>query len=336
MKRLEGLLLVENKGEEELLLKEVVRTDPTNVIACIRLGDIMRDKGHYIDALKLHRGLLIDSSRIPLQIRKKLYVSIIKDYLGIGKLKPIIQLANELQKFGKENIELFKFLVTVYEELSQWEEAIRMKKRILRLTGESDDRGLAILYAFWGKSLVNSGNKRDGLRYLKEALKLDNICLPALLFMGDLYYEDGKIDESIKLWEKILNTLPDYAFIALDRLENAYFTKHEISKLELACNSFLTRYPENVKVLVMLSGIYGKKGQDKEAIEMLEKAKEIEPQNLKVRQRLMKLYYDNKQYDRMLEECEMMATTIDFKSLKCIKCGTQFDEFKFRCPSCGT
>lgn len=334
MKKLESLLLAENKREEESLLKEIVRDDPTNVVACLKLGDILREKGHYVDALKLHKSLLIDSSRIPLQIKKKIYTSIIKDYLKVGKLKTVLQFTDELQKLEKENVDLLQFLATVYEEFSQWKEAIQIKERILKLTGTSDDRGLAILYAFWGDSLVKAGNKREGLKYFKEALRLDDFCLPALLFIGDLYYKDGEMDEGIKFWEKILDNIPDYAFLAFERLENAYFAKHELSKLESLYVSFLNRYPENVKVLISFSEIYEKKGQDKEAIEVLEKAREIEPHNVNIRKKLIKLYYDNKQYDRMLEEGQRIASTVNYKSLKCLKCGSQFEEFKFKCPNC--
>lgn len=334
MKKIEGLLLAENKEEEEFLLKEIVREDPTNIVACLKLGDIMREKGQYVDALKLHKSVLIDKSRISSQVKKKIYVSIIKDYLGAGKLKSVLQFADELQKLERENIELLKFLGTVYEELSQWEEVIQLKQRILKLTGASDDRGLAILCAVWGNSLLKAGNKKDALKYFREALKLDNLCLLALLFIGDLYYGDGEVDESIKNWEKILDNIPDYAFLAFERLENAYFAKHEVSKLESLYVSFLNRYPENVKVLISFSEIYEKKGQDKEAIELLEKAREIEPKNPKIRTKLMKLYYDNKQYDRVLEEGQRIAEIVDYKAFKCLKCGSQFDEFKFKCPTC--
>ena len=333
---LEKLLLVETDQEAENLLKEIIRSDPTNVVACLKLGDILRNKGQYIDALKLHKSLLINSSYMPVWLKEKVYVSIIKDYLGANKPALTLQFIGDLRKLGREDIEFLKFLCSLYEDLSAWEEAIQLKQRILKLTDESDDRGIAVLYAFWGNSLIKDSSPREGVKRLKEALRFDSFCLPALLFLGDFHYESGEIDEGIRLWEEILTNVPDYAFLVFERLENAYYRKHEMPKLETLYSSFLARSPENVSVLLLLSEIYEKKGQDREAIEILEKAREIEPQNVQVHKRLLKLYYDTKQYDRTFEEGEKISAIVDFKPFKCYKCGIKFDEFKFKCPECNS
>ncbi|MBI4723406.1 MAG: tetratricopeptide repeat protein [Candidatus Stahlbacteria bacterium] len=334
MNKLEELLIIENENEAEKLLKEIIRNDPTNVIACLKLGDIFRHKKYCLDAIKLHKGLLTDESRLSGIAKKKVFVSIIKDYLQANKPKIALQVADELRKIEKEDANLLMFLSTVYEKLEQWEAVIILKQRVLKITNTSDDRGLAILYSMWGETEIKNDNKKEGLKHLREALRLDNFCLPSLLFMGDLYYADGNIDEGIKLWEKILADIPDFAFLAFERLENAYYAKHEIAHLESLYTNFLSQHPEDVRVLLLLAEIYEKKGQDKEALEIIEKAKDIEPQNVAVRTKLLKLYYDTNQYQRVFEEGEAIATIVKYKPLKCYKCNTKFDDFKFKCPIC--
>jgi lipopolysaccharide biosynthesis regulator YciM len=331
---LENLVLASSESEAESLLREIVRKDPANVVACLKLGDILRNRERYTDALKLHRSLLAQRSPIASAIKKKIYASIIKDYLKADKPKLALGFADDLRKLDRGNIEFLRFLKAVYEELAQWQEAMQLKRRIERLTGESDDRGSAILHAFWGRSLLRESDNREGVKRLREALKLDKFCLPALLFLGDFYYEDGDIDESIKLWVRVVDDLPDYAFLVFDRLKNAYYAKHELSKLESLYVSLLGRNPDNVRVLILISGIYAKKGQDDQAIEALEKAEEVEPQNVIARKGLLKLYYDTKQYDRVLKEGEAIASLVDHKSFTCQKCGSQFVEFDFKCPEC--
>lgn len=331
--KIEELLLVEDREEEESSLMEIIRKDPTNVVASVRLGNILRGRGRYRDALKLHLSALSETNKSSL--KKKIYLNIIKDYLEADNPQLALRYAGELQKVAELDVEELEFLCSVYERTSQWEEVINLKHRVLKLTKSSDDRGVAILYAFWGESLVKQGDKRDGLKRFKEALKIDKFCLPALLFMGDLYYEDGDVDESINLWRKILDNTPDFAFLAFERLANAYYARHNFSELESLYTSYLANHPEDVRVLIMLSEIYEKKGVDQEAIDILEHAIEVEPKNVIVKKKLFKLYYDNKRYGDMFKEGEGLASISGYKEFKCYNCGVQFVEFKFKCPDCG-
>ncbi len=341
--KIEELLLVENKKEEEFLLRKIIRAEPTNVIACIRLGNILREQKHYAEALTLHQGSLAgvqDASS-----RKKLLVGIIKDYVEAGKSESVeakrktqfikaINFADELRKIASSDVNELKFLGSIYEDISQWKEAISLKQRVLKITRESDDRGLAILYAFWGNSLINEDNKKEAFKRLKEALKLDKFCLPGLLFMGNYYYENENADEGIKLWEKILEDIPNYAFLSFERLADAYYARHDFSRIESLYTSFLNKNPEDARVLTMLSEIHEKKGEDKQAIEILEQAREIEPREIAIKKKLFKLYYDNKQYKDMFKEGEAIASLGTYRGFKCYKCNTQFKEFKFKCSQC--
>jgi lipopolysaccharide biosynthesis regulator YciM len=330
----EEILCVENEEEEIALLKKIVQRDPTNVGVCLRLGNLLRKKGYPKDALKLHKSLLIEDRKLPSKIKKMIYKSIIKDYLETNSLENVIRFAHNLRKLEQEDREMLEFLYEVYVDIGEWREAIELKKRIIKLTNTPDDRTLAILYAFWGNSLAKKNDKKQALRWLNEALKLDKFCVPALIFIGDFYYEENKVDESIKFWEKILYEAPDFAFLAFEKLQNAYYAKHELSKLESLYIRFLNRNPSNVKVLTMLSEIYEKKGEDKEAIETLEKAIEVDTQNVEVIKKLINLYYENKEYDKMLKLTNSMASILDYSLLRCQNCGIKVKEFKFRCPNC--
>ncbi|MDI6840957.1 MAG: tetratricopeptide repeat protein [bacterium] len=330
---LEDILVAESREED--LLRAFIIDQPRSVVACLRLGSILREKGDYKNALKLHRSLLIRPD-VSLDLKKKIYRNIVEDYIKADKLGLALSFAKDLQKLDPKDISSLDLLYFLYEELSQWDEVIDVKKKILRLKGQSDNKGLAILYAISGDSLIKSGNKRDGVKRLQEALKLDNLCLPALLFIGDFYYEGGDVDKGIELWKKVLDNLPDYSFLVFNRLEKAYYeTKHDFSELESLYISFLERNPGNVRTLIELSEIYEKRGEDAEAIESLKKAEEIEPQNLVVKKKLFKLYYDNKRYSEMFKDGNKI---IEFatvaKSFKCYKCSNNFVEFKFRCPNC--
>lgn len=329
----DDILIATSKAKEIILLRRLIARHPTNIIACLKLGNLLKEQGDYIGALKLHKSLL--TGKIPLKIRKNAHRSIIENYIGTGDQKLATHFTSELQKLAPKDKETLEFLYSIYENQSKWKEAINLRNKLLKLNHQSDDRGVAILYAFWGDSLIKEGNQREGLKHLNQALKLDRLCMPALLFIGDFWYESGAIDKAIESWNKILTNLPDYAFLSFDRLERAYYeAKHDLSGLESLYTSFLNTHPENVKALIKISAIYEKRGEDAEAISVLERASEIEPQNPVIRKKLFKLYYDNNRYADMFKQGNQIADFVDCKEFKCYNCNTQFKDFKFKCPIC--
>lgn len=335
---IDDLLLAKDEKEEEFLLTEFVKKHPRNVSACVRLGKILREKGRWTQAIKLHKSLV--DYKLPQDIKEKIYIELIKDYIkaqeGVKNIEKrlVNKFINELKE--SKEIEILNLLYTLCEDLEWWEEAIYLKRKILHIKKESNNRELAILYAFYGNYLIKEGNENDGLKYLKEALKFDKLCIPGLLFLGDFYYKEEKKDKSIELWERLLNNMPDFVSIVFDRLENAYFEKNEFSKIELLCYSLMEKYPNNVNILLTMAEFYERRGEYSKATELLLRVKELEPKNLMVIEKLIKLYRRENKYDDLIKEAENLISLIEYKRFKCYKCGTQYPEFYFRCKNCKT
>lgn len=330
----EKILIAQIPEIEEKMLKELVQVDPTNVIACVRLGNLLREKGDYTNALKLHRSVL--GEPVLPDFKKEIYISLIKDCIRAKKNKLALPFLKELHKLISKDYKIIEFIYSSYEELECWEEAIEFKKKMLALKGESDNRGLAILYAVWGNSLITAGDKDKGIKQLKEALTLDKMCLPALLLLGEFYYESGEEAKGVELWQQIIDNLPEYAFIAFEKIEKAYYTGHQYSNLISLYTSFLARHPDNTRILLRLAEMYEKMGEDAEAMDLLERANEIDPSNTVIMKMLFKFYYKGKKYEDMFKKGNEFVSIVDsqYKGFKCYKCGAQFNRFDFRCNNC--
>lgn len=330
----EKILFAQTPEAEEKMLKGLIQVDPTNIIACTKLGNLLRERGDYTNALKLHKSVLIEP--VPVEFKQEIYISVIKDCIRAKKDKLALPYLKELQKSVSKDPKTIEFIYSFYEEFGYWEEAIESKKKILALKNESDNRSLAILYAIWGNSLIRQGDKTRGEKLFKEALALDKLCIPALILLGDFYYENGAEAEGIKLWQQIIENLPEYAFIAFEKLEKAYYTGHQYSNLISLYTSFLNHHPENTRVLICLAEMYEKMGEDAEAMDLLERANEIDPSNTIIIKMLFKFYYKNKRYEEMFKKGNEFISLMDsqYKGFKCYKCGTQFKKFDFRCSNC--
>jgi len=331
MKEYSGIIAAESAKEEEDKLKSFVSAHPDDIAAGLKLGDIMREKGIPERALRLHRPLL--THKMPRATQKRVYRSIVKDYITPKDYEAAIDAARELLRLDGRDLQSYELLCLTYEESSRWKEAVGVREKIARLTKRKDNKSLAILHSLLGKELYAQSKTKEGFSHLQLALKLDEKCAPALLFLGDINYNDGNPIEGMEYWQKLLKT--DHAFLAFDKLEKAYYEQQTFSEAESMYTSLLEDHPDDIRALFKLSEIYERKGQTEDAIGLLTKIKEIDSNNVSARKGLVKLYLEAKQYDEIAKEIEEIDDLLeDREPYKCSNCGFKLKEFEFRCPKC--
>ncbi|HID93211.1 MAG TPA: tetratricopeptide repeat protein [bacterium (Candidatus Stahlbacteria)] len=332
MKEYGSIIAAENAKEEEDKLRSFVSAHPEDLVAGLRLGDIMREKGAPERALRLHRPLLAHT-KLPRATKKRVYRSIVKDYVALKEYEAAIDAAKKLLKLDNRDLKSYELLCFIYEESGKWKEAIDVREKIARLTKKKDDKNLAILHSFLGKELCSQAKNREGLTHLRLALKLDENCVPALLFFGEITYKDGNPSEGMEYWHRLLKT--DYAFLAFDKLEKAYYEQQTFSEAERMYTSFLDERPDDIRALFKLSEIYERKGQLEDAIGLLSRIKEIDPNNVSARKGLIKLYLEMQQYDEVAKEVDEIGNLLEeHEPYRCSNCGFKLKEFEFRCPQC--
>jgi lipopolysaccharide biosynthesis regulator YciM len=332
MKEYGDIIAAESAKEEEDRLKSFVSAHPDDIVASLKLGDIVREKGTPERALRLHQPLLTHT-KVPRATKKRVYRSIVKDYIALKEYEAAIDAAKELLRLDNRDLKSYELLCLTYEESGKWQEAIGVREKIARLTRKKDNKSLAILHSFLGNELYAQAKTKEGLSHLQLALKLDENCAPALLFLGEINYKDGNPSEGMEYWHRLLKT--DHAFLAFDKLEKAYYEQQTFSEAERTYASFLEEHPDDIRALFKLSEIYERKGQTEDAIGLLSKIKEADPNNISARKGLIKLYLDNKQHDELAKEINEIGTLLeDHKPYKCSKCRFKLKEFEFRCPKC--
>ena len=69
---------------------------------------------------------------------------------------------------------------------------------------------------------MNGGDDRAAARSFETAIDIDARTAPAYLNLGDARERMGQTAAAVEAWERLVQTLPDRAYLALDRLERAY------------------------------------------------------------------------------------------------------------------
>ncbi len=108
-------------------LKRTIREDTDNVMAYIKLGDILREKGYPVRASKVHRNLLLRTTLSEEAIQTTLY-HLALDYRKASMLDKAIEMAERLIERNKKHLEGKRLLLELYEEKADWDKAFFLRQ----------------------------------------------------------------------------------------------------------------------------------------------------------------------------------------------------------------
>ncbi|OYD13729.1 hypothetical protein CH333_10215 [candidate division WOR-3 bacterium JGI_Cruoil_03_44_89] len=319
------ILLARDEEEAEIKLRKYVSSNPTDIAAYVRLGDILRGRRMLEEAVRIHRSLL--KPRLDSRIKKRVLQSVIDDLFAAEKFKESLPYLKEIVALFPRDGYYLNMLAGVCEQSEMWEDAIATRKKL------GDKETLACVFASYGRALFKKGFKREAIQKLNMALRMDAASVPALLYMGDIKYDSGDIDEAIELWRRIIRDASKFAFITFSRLENAYFEKRRYQDMVDIYESCI-EVSESMEAHRRLAELYYKLGEKEKAADMLLKAFEMS-RDERTAYQLVELYKKEKDYKRAVEVMEdVLGKVAKGNAYMCSKCGGEFKEFCFRCERC--
>ena len=323
-------------GDEENALKkfqEAVFNDSNKVDAYIRLAELLRRRGEPKKALQIHKYLTARKG-LPSRILNRISFQIAKDYIKLGANQKAIEILKKLIKQEPQNENYYNLLITALENSSRWKDARetfrRMAKRFNRQAKQITNYDIFTAYKAQQK-----GEKDWSEAILTQLLKTEPDNTYALIYLGDIFYQDGRIKDAINLYKKAANINVDSAHITFPRLTKAYFESGEFAKMEEIYKEVLEKYPDDAKTIINLAEYYLKMGRLNEAHELLVGGTESHPESFKMNLLLL-------QTEMELEGCKphtILQRIIDNlrkkEQFRCEKCNTVINEFVIRCPNCG-
>jgi lipopolysaccharide biosynthesis regulator YciM len=316
-------------------LREAIREDTQNIDAYIRLGDLLRKRGEIDKALRIHRGLTVRtiSDRALLEA---LYRSLAEDNLACGKYQDAIVCAQKIRAMNKQSSFPLKLMTRVHEIQREWDKAYEMQEELEKLEGKRGRPFLGLYKSYIGHDFLKRGKPKEAKRYFKDALRLDSECVPALLYLGDIYFEEGNLRRAISLWELVASRFPKIAYVVFARLEKAYFERGNLSDIVTVYEAILKESPKNVRTLIELASLHQKKGDLKEAVRVLREVVAYDPASAFARQRLIAFLYEMGDTDEAMEEMKKFLEVIGARTedYVCSTCGYRSADVLWRCPKC--
>lgn len=316
-------------------LREAVREQPQDVEPYLRLGDVLRETGEVKRATQIHRELTVRPSMAK-QTLGRVFLSLARDYVKAHRFERAAATYEQVRVLEPHNEIAMNELLEVYEQMREWDKAYLLRRDLSKIKKVDDTRFLALYKAYVGKSYIDAKDLKKAEASLKDALKIDSECAAAYLYLGDVYYDTGSIDNAISSWRRIVTLFPAIAYVTFKRLEKAFYEKGRFEKIVDLYNDVLDRNAGDVRTLMTLANIHRKKGNLDDALRLCQTALEFDPGARRVKQALARLYYEKGDTEQSLKA--MVEAFNGFSSdedhFMCSNCNYRSNEVLWRCPRC--
>jgi len=301
------------------------------------LGNLYREKGQVGKAITVHQGLL---QRPNLSKLEHAYVLLCigLDYKRGGFVDRALEAFNEVLRLDPNNSYALVNLQKLHEEQHQWSDAYDTRQRLSKLTdGESKNESiLAFLENEIGLEAMRRKDYPEAIRRFEGAIDLDGRAVPAYLNIGDVRLAQGKEQEAVDIWERLVGVAPDRAYLAFDRLEAVAVRSGSPERFTKLCGRLIDENPQDWRARLALSRHLAAAGHAQDALELLFAALVQNPHALSIHQAIW----------RALGQLRHPASLVDHYSdltqhavfyldpHVCLRCRYRSTELLWQCPHC--
>ncbi len=326
VKGLEAMIEGE-KNNAIKLFREVLEKDPSNIESYLYTGNLLREKGEIVRAIKIHKNLLVNPLLTNEQ-KSRLKEALAEDYLKNKDWAKALPMLETLHNKNSNNSVLSNKLMSAYEKMEKWDKALGIAKKVFN----------AKELAHYATNLVVEVSKKDK----KKANKF--ISIGEKEDISYAYYLHGKLlisqgDESggLERIKKSISIDPDKAFLYLPLLEEYMFEEGQFGVLEPYLKSKFEENPDNICILASYISILKKRGQLEKANEILEES--IKNFDLNDYNILLSIAIISNEIDGNMvsEYLTKINNQMDKSQLfRCSKCNNETSKFSWKCDNCGS
>ncbi len=279
-------------------LRQVVAEDSSNIDAYLRLSRILREHRKPDRALQIDKDLTLRSG-LDRRERAAILKQLCLDYLALEEYDTAQAALKEMISYDGANRWAWQTLLRVQKHLKLWEDAFDTAAQILKIEGDKSKKPLAYFRYQMGLEQESKGERRKARVLFKEALGLDPKFVPAYLAIGDSYLAEGRKEDAVNFWNKLIDAVPTEGHQAIDRLEKVLFDLGRFGDIVDICQKILKHSPKDHKALMTLADFYKKKGELDVAEQRLLAILENQPQDIEAVLGLLRIYIEQEDIDKI-------------------------------------
>lgn len=292
-------------------LRQVVAADSNNLDAYLRLGQILREHGRADRALQVHKDLTL-RGRLAKSDKGAILKQLALDYQALREPQTARDALEELVELETSDHWAYVQLLKTFEASEDWDAAYDLAVKILKLESNKSKKPLAKYKYLASCQLLQRREYHRARVLLKESIGLDPTYVDAYLAIGDSYHIEGRFEDAVSFWNKLISTVPEKGHLVIDRLKKTLFELGRFGDIRDICEKILKHDPQNLEARRSLAEFYRKKGELDSAIEILELIVDEAPDDLPSVLELISNYLE-KDDKRKIDQ---LFRTLEKKTLK--------------------
>jgi lipopolysaccharide biosynthesis regulator YciM len=302
------------------------------------LGNLYRQKGQVARAITVHQTLL---QRTNLTRLEHAYVLLCLglDFRHGGFVDRALEAFEEVVQLDPENRYALVNLQKLHEDQQQWADAERVRAQIAKIDGHrraDNQQILGFLRNQLGTETVRRGDATAASVMFREAIDIDPQTAPAYLNLGDMHVQRGDTAAAIAAWESLIETIPERAYLAYERLERAYKSAGSPQRFVALCQQLIERNPQDWRARLALSRHHAIAGNAREAFDLLLASLPHNPHGLVVHQEIWQALLALGLNPDLVRRYVALARDAVFylDPHVCTHCRYRSTELLWQCPQC--
>jgi golgin subfamily B member 1 len=256
--------------EAEAALVKALELKDNHVESLLALGELYRARKDFGKAARMLREAG-QATANAIEKVKRLHLAGVTYLDSLGDAAKAREVLEELLVADPEHVPSCERLAAIYEKAGEHGNAQKMLEVLVRKADTRDRARLIELNLRLARAALASENQERALAAYRTAYDLDPTHQPVLRELADLLYKRGEHDESGKLFQALL--------------------VHRRDSLA---------QPEIVEVFSKLGDIKERLGEKPKALNMYEKALDLEPNNAQVLEHVIRLYQEKGDLESVL------------------------------------
>ncbi len=313
-------------------LADAVRLDPRNIDAYVKLGNLLRERGHIRQAIQVHRELLV-KRKLTRSVRSEITKNLAMDLAQAENWADVIGSIKALPRAERSDPRVLLLARDAYEALGEYERAVSIHKELLK-TGATGEPTLGTYRAHVAFLAHAKGDNMGARAEFRAALKDDPGIVVANLYLGDIAASEEDRERAIAYWMKIVTDKPECAHLVFDRLEKAFFDAGDYGRLMGIYEDVVSRVPSSVHAIIGLSRMLERKGTIDEAIRLAREAIKHEGDTLVGHRHLIELLVRSERHEEAAKAAaSLLAQRAGGGGPSCPSCGGALEKPAWRCPA---
>ncbi|MBI2379158.1 MAG: lipopolysaccharide assembly protein LapB [Gammaproteobacteria bacterium] len=314
---------------------EMLTVDSETVETHLALGNLFRRRGETDRAIRIHQNLIARPS-LAADHRKLALLELGQDYLSAGWFDRAESIFQELLSDPKHKLTSSRQLLTIYQQMGDWPQAIQVAEQLQAATGQSQIEMIAHFHCEMAEAALAANNLKSAQQSLKKAMSLNGQFVRGSLLSAELAFASGDYRETLKAYRRLKPEDIPYLAEAVGRID-ACFDQLKDPKAKIEFLRECVEQGAGVTVLLALAEAVRTQDGDKAAGLLIMEQLRRRP-SLRGLYRLVELFIansDNKTRDYLEMLGDIMSTLIAKRPIyRCSSCGFAGKTLYWHCPSC--